>query len=75
MFVYTMSISPQTALSTSTRRLTIHIVHAMTIHPRNIIDAGSYETLCEEDSSSGDIVIYWIMADTHVVMNTRIKQI
>ena len=50
MFVYTISISPQTALSTGTRRLTVHIVHAMTIHPRdtkNVIDAGSYETLCE----------------------------
>ena len=58
MFVYTMSISPQTALSTSTRRLTVHIVHAMTIHPRDtnyVIDAGSYETLCEVDSSSGDL--------------------
>ena len=57
IFVYTMSVSPQTALSTSTRRLTVHIliVHAMTIHPRNIIDAGSYETLCEVDSSSGDL--------------------
>ena len=62
-----MSISPQTALSTSTRRLTVHIVHAMTIHPRDknyVIDAGSYETLCEVDSSSGDVVIYWTMTDT-----------
>ena len=67
MFVYTISISPQTALSTSTRRLAVHVVHAMTIHPRNIIDAGSYETLCEVDSSSGDVVIYWTMTDTHVV--------
>ena len=25
------------------------------------------ETLCEVDSSSGDVVIYWIMTDTHVV--------
>ena len=82
MFVYTMSVSPQTALSTSTRRLTVHIVHAMTIHPRNIMDAGSYETLCEVDSSSGDIVIYWIMTDKHTLyrkdssmMNIRIKQI
>ena len=25
------------------------------------------ETLCEADSSSGDVVIYWIMTDTHVV--------
>ena len=67
MRVYTMSISPQTALSTSTRRLTVHIVHAMTIHPRNIIDAGSYETLCEVDSSSGDVVIYWIITYTNIV--------
>ena len=43
MFVYTMSVAPQTALSTSTRRLTVHTVHAMTIHPRNIIDTSSYE--------------------------------
>ena len=64
MFVYTVSISPQTALSTSTRPLRVHIVHAVTIHPVNIIDAGSYETLCEVDSSSGDVVIYWIMTDT-----------
>ena len=74
MRVYTMSISPQTALSTSTRRLTVHIVHAMTIHPRDtnyVIDAGSYETLCEVDSSSGDVVIYWTMADTHVVPDTQ----
>ena len=67
MLVYTMSISPQIALSTSTRRLTVQIVHAMTIHPRDIIDAGSYEALCEVDSSSGNVVIYWIMTDTHVV--------
>ena len=56
MLVYTMIISSQTALSTSTRRLAVHIVHAMTFHPRNIIDgAGSYKTLCEVDSSSGDL--------------------
>ena len=70
MFVYTMSISTQTPLSTSTRRRTVHVVHAMTIHPRDtnyVIDAGSYETLCEVDSSSGDVVIYWIVTDTHVV--------
>ena len=30
-------------------------------------DAGSYETLYEVDSSSGDVVIYWTMTDTHVV--------
>ena len=74
MFVYTMSISSQTALSTSTRRLAAHIVHALTIHPREIQtlwsrnhDTGSYETLYEVDSSSGDVVIYWTMAGTHVV--------
>ena len=76
MFVYTMSISPQTALSTNTRRLAAHIVHALTIHPREIQtmsslnhDAGSYETLYEVDSSSGDVVIYkyWTMTDTNVV--------
>ena len=71
MFVYTMSIS---ALSTSTRRLAAHIMHALTIHPREIQtmwshknDAGSYETLYEIDSSSGDVVIYWTMTGTHVV--------
>ena len=35
MFVYTMSISSQTALSMSTRRLAAQIVHALTIHPRD----------------------------------------
>ena len=52
----------------------VHIVHALTIHPREIQtmwshnhDAGSYETLCEVDSSSGDVVIYWTMTGTHVV--------
>ena len=29
-------------------------------------DAGSYETLYEVDSSSGDVVMYWIMTGTHV---------
>ena len=74
MFVYTMSILPQTALSTSTRRLTAHIVHALTIHPREMQtmsslnhDAGRYETLYEVDSSNGDVVIYWTITDTHVV--------
>ena len=62
-----MFVAPQTALSTSTRRLTVYTVHAMTIHPRNIIDASSYETLCEADSSSDDVVIYWIITDTHIV--------
>ena len=78
MFVYTMSISPQTALSTSTPRLAAHIVHALTIHPREIQtmssfnhDAGSYETLYEVDSSSGDVVIYWTMTDTHIVPNRQ----
>ena len=36
MFVYTMGISSQTALSTSTRRLVANIVPALTIHPREI---------------------------------------
>ena len=31
-----VSISFQTALSTSTRRLTAHLVSALTIHPRGI---------------------------------------
>ena len=73
-FVYTTSISSQTVLSTSTRRLATHIVHALTIHPREIQtmwshnhDAGSYETLYEVDSSSGDVVMYWTMTGTHVV--------
>ena len=35
MFVDTMSISSQTVLSTSTRRLAPHIVLALTIHPRD----------------------------------------
>ena len=42
----------------------------MTIHPRDtnyVIDAGSYETLCEVDSSRGYVVIYWTMTNTHVV--------
>ena len=54
MFVYTMSISSQTALSTSTRRLAAHIVPALSIHPREIQtlwsnnrDIGSYDTLYE----------------------------
>ena len=71
MFVYTMSISPQTALSTSTRRLAAHIVHGLTIHPREIQtmsslnhDASTHETLFEVNSSSGDVVIYWTMTDT-----------
>ena len=68
--------SSQTALSTSTRRLAAHIVHALTtsIHPREIQTmwshnhgAGSYETLCEVDSSSGDVVIYWTTTGTHAV--------
>ena len=78
MFVYTMSISPQTVLSTSTRRLTAHIVHALIIHPREIQtmsslnhDTGSYETLYEADISSGDVVMYWTMTDTHVVPNRQ----
>ena len=69
-----MGISPQTALSTNTRQLEAHMVHALTIHPREIRtmsslnhDAGSYETLYEVDSSSGDVVICWTMTDTHVV--------
>ena len=73
-FVYTMSISSQTALSTSTRWLAAHIMHALTIHPREMQtlwshnhDAGSYETLNKVDSSSGDVVIYWTMTITHVV--------
>ena len=36
MFVHTMSISSQTALSWSTRRRAAHIVHALTIHPREL---------------------------------------
>ena len=74
MFVYTMSISSQTALSTSTRRLAAHIVPALIIHPREIQtlsshnhDTGSYETLYEVDSSSSDVVIYRTMTGTHVV--------
>ena len=73
-FVYTTSISPQTALLPSTRRLAAHILHALTIHRREIQtlwshnhDAGSYETLYDADSSSGDVVIYWTMSGTHVV--------
>ena len=73
-----MSISPQTVLSTSTRRLTAHIVHALIIHPREIQtmsslnhDTGSYETLYEADISSGDVVMYWTMTDTHVVPNRQ----
>ena len=78
MFVYTMSISSQTALSTSTRRLAAHIVPALTIYPREIQtlwshhhDTGSYETLYEVDISSGDVVIYWNMTGTHVVVPDR----
>ena len=74
MFVYSMSISPQTALSTSTRRRAPHMVPALNIHPREIQtqssdnkDTGSYETLYEVDSSSSDVVIYWTMTGTHFV--------
>ena len=88
MFVYTMSISSQTALSTSTRRLAAHIVHALTIHPREVQtmwwhnhDAGSYQTLCEVDSSSGDVVftglwqVHTLYQIDSSMMSTRIKQI
>ena len=61
-------------LQTSTRWLAAHIMHALTIHPREIKtlwssndDSGSYETLYKVDSSSGDVVIYWTMTSTHVV--------
>ena len=65
MFVYTLSISSQTALSTSTPRLAAHIVPAVTIHPREIQtlsshnhDTDSYDMLYEVDNSSSDVVIY-----------------
>ena len=74
MFVYTMSISSQTAFSTSTRRLATHTVPALTIHPREIQtlcshnhDTGSYDTSYEVYSSSNDVVIYWTMTGTHAV--------
>ena len=56
------------------QRVLAHTMHALTIHSREIQtmwlhnhDAGSYETLCEVDSNSGDVVIYWTMTGTHVV--------
>ena len=73
----------------STHRLVL--VHALTIHPREMQtmsslshDAGSYETLYEVDSSSGDVVIYTGLWQTHTrciyridssMMSTRIKQV
>ena len=73
-----VSISFQTALSTSTRRLVAHLVPALTIHPREIQtlwsqnnDTGSYDTLYEVGSSSSDVVIYWTMTGTHVVPDRR----
>ena len=92
MIVYIMGISSETALSTSTRRLAAHIVYALTIHPRDIQtiwsynhDADSYETLCEVDSSGGDVnsdildyssmmssdMIYWTKTGTHVVPDRK----
>ena len=67
------SISFQTALSTSTRRLPAHLVSALTIHRRlkqalwsHNHDTGSYDTLYQVDSSSSDVVIYWTMTGKHV---------
>ena len=90
MFVYTVpgtyhadmipgvSISFQTALSASTRRLPAHLASALTIHPREIQalwshshDTGSYDTLYQVDSSSSDVVIYWTMTGTHVVQDRQ----
>ena len=57
-----VSISYQTALSTSTRRLPAHPVSTLTNHPREIqalwshnYDTGSYDTLYQVDSSSNDV--------------------
>ena len=54
-----LAISYQTALSTSSRRLTAHPASALTIHPREIQalrshnhDTGSYDTLYQVDNSS-----------------------
>ena len=90
MFVYTVpgtyhadmipgvSISFQTALSASTRRLPAHLASALTIHPRELQalwshshDTGSYDTLYQVDSSSSDVVIYWTMTGTHVVQDRQ----
>ena len=69
-----VSISYQTALSTSILRLPAHPASALTIHAREIQalwshnhDTGSYDTLYQVDYCSSDVVIYWTMTGTHVV--------
>ena len=70
-----VSISYQTALSTSILRLPAHPASALTIHPREIQalwsqnhDTGSYDTvLYQVDNSNNDVVIYWTMTGVHVV--------
>ena len=56
MFVYTMSISSETALSTSTRRLSAHIVNS------DILDYSSM--------MSSDAMTYWTMTGTHVARDS-----
>ena len=69
-----VSISYQTALSTSILRLTRHPASARTIHPREIQalwshnhDTGSYDTVYQVDNSNNDVVIYWTVTGIHVV--------
>ena len=76
-----VSISYQTALSTSILRLPAHPASALTIHPREIQalwshnhDTGRYDTVYQVDNSNNDLVIYWTMTGTHVVPGRQQRQ-